>query len=199
MRIIGIIAGLVALLSLVGCYSAPSGGSVIPVPSQPTIMGNGQQLGPIDTSVGANSIPDNSSPAPVLGNPSPNQSSAWGLALPEGIVNASSVLPGYSGTYESPLLNVGDSDIYVSIYYRVPGNTRAGYISLGDSASDWLVIEPNVLSIPAKGKAYVKITLSVPDNAVLLGDKMEFWVAYAQVVGGVTQRLNQRWLLTTGK
>lgn len=171
-------------------------GKVVLVP----IEGNDKQLGPISASTGApTSVPAAPSPVAAVITPTPTKTTPpaqeWGLALPSGIVNASNVAPGFSGDYSSVVMNKGSDPIHVSVFYSIPNSTRPGYTNLGETARSWVTITPENITLVGGYVDTVKITLSVPADAVLPSDKMEFWIGYGQTIGGVSQVLNQRWLL----
>lgn len=63
-----------------------------------------------------------------------------------------------------------------SVGYRVPDSTLEGYITIGGAAQDWVWISNKLPTIPAYGTVNVTIRLGAPSNAIIPGNKWEFWI-----------------------
>jgi hypothetical protein len=119
-----------------------------------------------------------------------------GLSLLNGVVTASNVTPGGTGTFQATLQNTSEDEYSISVHYSSPDSTREGYISLKDMAKTWVTFTPQTLEILPKSLAHVLVNLSIPTTAKLPGRKLEFWVTYDCKPGGTfIYSYNQRWLL----
>jgi hypothetical protein len=177
-----------------GCASGPQVEISLSVPasiSSPIISANVESSTPTISATSPSSTP---SPAVT---PLPSVVSAGGMGI-SGLVEANDITPGGSGTTEIPLKNTSGNPIEVSIYYKSPDSTRSGYASLGDSAKDWVTVEPADVTVQPNDTEWIEVTLHIPGDVSLPSDRMEFWLTYEfQPGGNLGYQISQRWLLTT--
>jgi hypothetical protein len=136
---------------------------------------------------------------PIINKPTPiNNNEIQSLYLMNAVVIANNIKAGNTGTFQVTLKNTSNINYPVKIYYSKPDSTRQGYVSLNNTAIDWITINPNIVNTIAKSESHALVTLKIPNDIIFPSDKMEFWLTYEYNTGGsLSYTYNQRWLLTT--
>lgn len=123
------------------------------------------------------------------------------FAIEPGKVFIDNMYPG--GVAEFPITVYNDTDYQATyvIKVRAPDYTDEGYESL--PYLEWIKVSPGNITIAAGGQANVKVTITVPKDAVYPSKKAEVWVSFMEQAqpeqgGGTIQiELAARLLITT--
>ncbi len=85
------------------------------------------------------------------------------------------------------------------ITYRIPDNTREGYLMPPKEAQDWVIIADNSPILLPNETREILVVLAMPKDVdeTITGKKWEFWISVVEGGQGLVQtEMGERWLIS---
>ncbi|MBI2832054.1 MAG: hypothetical protein HYX79_07340 [Chloroflexi bacterium] len=101
------------------------------------------------------------------------------FGIDPGKVYIDNLYPGANGEYRITIFNQNNEKATFSIAARQPDYTQQDYETF--AYLDWISIKPGRLTIAAKGKADVVVTVTMPKGATYFGKKAEAWISFKEL------------------
>lgn len=115
-----------------------------------------------------------------------------------GKVIVKELIPGVVSRNTITICNNSNEPTSFSVKYRYPDFVVNGYVKASSDVPNWVSMSDIFPVVPAHSYKTITISILVPENVEVPGEKWEFWIGVIDQgqTGTIKAELCQRWLVT---